>query len=533
MSEKKGASFVKGALILAIASIMVKVIGAVFRIPLTNLVGEYTMGLYSIAYRYYSILLTIATAGLPIAISKMISASRALGKPRETKKIFKTALMLCITLGVVGMLVLIVFAKPLALATNDINAEISIIALAPAVLFMAVTAGFRGYFQGHENMIPTALSQIIEALSRLFIGLALAWVFLSMGFADKYISSGIILGITTGTVLTVLLMVGFAVHMRKKEGKADGETLESRKSGEILASLLKIAVPVTIGSLVMNLTSTIDMFLITNRLASLGYNAEQTTSLFGIYENYALPLFNLVPSIIISLNVSVTPTISAAHAVGDTKKLHETLLSALRIVIIFTLPASVGISVLSKPILSILYHSQADVAIAAPVLSILGIASFFLCASSLTSTSMQALGHATLPLITMLCGAVVKIVANYILIAIPGVELSGAAVGTVLCYVLITVMNMIFLAHLVKFRPNFLSTYLRPLISSVIMGVAVFAVYKVAEPFVGNFIGVVASIGVGVVIYFAAMLISKGITEDDVKGLPKGEKIAGLLFKKK
>ena len=145
---------------------------------------------------------------------------------------------------------------------------------------------------------------------------------------------------------------------------------------------------------------------------------------------------------------------------------------------------------------------------------------------------MQALGHATLPLITMLCGAVVKIVANYILIAIPGIELSGAAVGTVLCYVIITVMNMIFLCRLVKFKPNFLATYLRPLISSVIMGVAVFAVYKVAEPFVGNFIGVVASIGIGVVIYFASMLISKGITEDDVKGLPKGEKIAGILFKK-
>ena len=178
LSEKKGASFVKGALILAIASIMVKVIGAVFRIPLTNLVGEYTMGLYSIAYRYYSILLTIATAGIPIAISKMISESRALGRPREPKKIFKTALLLCITLGAVGMVILLAFAKPLALATNDINAEISIITLAPAVLFMAVTAGFRGYFQGHENMIPTAISQIIEALSRLSIGLALAWAFL-------------------------------------------------------------------------------------------------------------------------------------------------------------------------------------------------------------------------------------------------------------------------------------------------------------------------------------------------------------------
>ncbi|MBQ5778350.1 MAG: polysaccharide biosynthesis protein, partial [Oscillospiraceae bacterium] len=496
MSEKKGASFVRGALILAISSILIKIIGAVFRIPLTNLVGEYTMGLYSIAYRYYSILLTIATAGIPIAISKMISESRALSKERETKKIFKTAITLCATLGLVGAVILVLFAKPLALATNDINAVPSIIALAPAVLFMAVTAGFRGYFQGHENMIPTAVTQIVEALSRLFVGLALAWVLLTAAFAEKFVSAGVILGITFGTVLTVVIMVAFAIRAKKRGGERISGEETVRKSSEILSAILKIAVPVTLGSLVMNITSTIDMFLITNRLGAIGYDSEMTTSLFGIYENYALPLFNLVPSIIISLNVSVTPTISAAHAVGDRKKLHETLLSALRIVIIFTLPASVGISVLSKPILSILYSSPADVAIAAPVLSILGIASFFLCASSLTSTSMQALGRATIPLLTMLCGAVVKVILNYVLIAIPGVELAGAAVGTVVCYVLITVLNMLFLNRFVGFRPKISETYLRPVFSSIIMGVAVYLVYKVAAPLAGNLIRVAAAVGV-------------------------------------
>ena len=304
-----------------------------------------------------------------------------------------------------------------------------------------------------------------------------------------------------------------------------------RKSSELISALLKIAVPVTLGSLVMNITSTIDMFLITNRLASLGYDSEMTTSMFGIYENYALPIFNLVPSIIISLNVSVTPTISAAYAVNDREKLTKTLLSALRIVVIFTLPAAVGISVLSKPILSILYSSQADVAVAAPVLTVLGVASFFLCASSLTSTSMQALGHATVPLITMIVGAVVKVVANYILIAIPGIELSGAAVGTVLCYVIITILNMIYLGRLVGFKPKFGETYLRPLISCAVMGAVAFVVYKLALPFAGNLISVAVSIMLAVVVYFAAMFLFGGITRDDILGLPKGEKIAAKLFK--
>ncbi len=535
MSEKKEASFVKGALILAMSSIIVKIIGAVFRIPLTNLVGEYTMGLYSIAYRYYSILLTIATAGIPIAISKMISESRALERSGETKRIFKTAVGLCAAIGLVGAVILVFGSGLLAKAANDSNAIPGIIALAPAVFFMAITAAFRGYFQGHGNMVPTGITQIIEALSRLVFGLLLAWVLLSNGFAKKFVSAGIITGITIGTILTVLVMLVFSAMKKKKEGRLPNYNEESRPNSVLLKSLLSIAIPVTLGSLIMNLTSTIDMFLITKRLGAIGYSEEGTTSLFGIYENYALPIFNLIPSIIISLNVSVTPTISAAYAVDDKKKLHETILSALRIVIIFTLPAAVGISILSEPVLSILFASKeaiGGVPTAAPVLSILGIASFFLCASSLTSTSMQAIGKANIPLITMAIGAVVKIVANYVLIAIPGVELMGAAIGTVLCYLVITVLNMIMLAKLVGFKPKFMQTYIRPLICCAIMGAVVFFSYKLCLPIAGNLISVAGSIFLGVVVYFISMILLRGITREDVIGLPKGEKIASILFKK-
>ncbi len=536
MSEKKESSFVKGALILAMSSIIVKIIGAVFRIPLTNLVGEYTMGLYSIAYRYYSILLTIATAGIPIAISKMISESRALERHGETKRIFRTAMGLCVVIGLIGAVVLVFGSGLLAKAANDRNAIPGIIALAPAVLFMAVTAAFRGYFQGHGNMVPTGITQIIEALSRLVFGLLLAWILISNSFAKSFVSAGIITGITIGTILTVVVMLVFYGRKKKREERLENNCGETRANSTLLKALLSIAIPVTLGSLIMNLTSTIDMFLITNRLASIGYSEEGTTSLFGIYENYALPIFNLIPSIIISLNVSVTPTISAAYAVQDKKKLHETLLSALRIVIIFTLPAAVGISILSEPVLSILFSSKeaiGGVPTAAPVLSMLSVASFFLCASSLTSTSMQAMGKATIPLVTMAIGAVVKIIANYILIAIPGVELMGAAIGTVLCYVVITVLNMIMLAKIVGFKPKFMQTYIRPLICCAIMGAVVYLSYRVCLPFVGNLISVAASIVLGVVVYFVSMILLRGITREDIIGLPKGEKIASILFKNK
>ncbi len=532
MSERKEDSFVKGAIILAVSSILVKVIGAVFRIPLTNLVGDYSMGLYSVAYRYYSIFLTIATAGIPIAISKMVSESRALGRGVETKNIFRNAMYICSAIGLIGAILLFFFCDNLALSTNDINAAASIKALSPAVFFMAVTAAFRGYFQGHKNMVPTGVSQIIEAASRLCFGLAFAWILLRGGFAEKYVSVGAISGVTIGTVLSAGFMLAVYLRNKRTRGEVLGGTQESRKDSELIGALLLIAIPVTIGSLVMNVTSFVDMFLITNRLASLGYESKTTTSLYGIYESMALPIFNMIPSVIISLNTSVTPAISSAYAVRDMKTLNKTLLSALRIVIIFTLPAAVGITALANPILSVLYSSETGIETAAPVLAILGIASFFLCASSLTSTAMQALGYAGIPVLTMLAGAAVKIALNYFLIAVPGIELMGASIGTVACYVVIFVLNMICLARIVGFKPPLAETYLRPMVSSAVMGVAVLLIYKLASIKFGNLISTFAAIAVGVAVYAFMMFKTGGITKEDVLNLPKGEKIASFIYKK-
>ncbi|MBQ7118693.1 MAG: polysaccharide biosynthesis protein [Oscillospiraceae bacterium] len=535
MSNKKEASFVKGAMILAISSIIVKIIGAVFRIPLVNIIrDDVTMGMYQTAYTYYSVFLTIATAGIPIAISKLVSESRVLGRTNEMKQAFGTAMRFCVVVGVVSMLFLFFGASWLAEIQGNVDAAPGIMTLAPAVLFMAVTAAFRGYFQGHDNMIPTAVTQMTEALSRLVIGIPVGWFLVSNGFKGKFVTAGIITGITMGAIISVLLMILFKLRKKSVDERLPQNDNKSRSRSELLSILLKIAIPVTVGSFVMQLTSMIDMFLIKNRLIDIGYTKELAEASYGIYGSYVLPIFNLIPSIIISLNVSVTPTISAAHAVKDTKKLHDTLLSALRIVVIFTLPAAVGISVISQPILSIIFPTMPDsVAIAAPVLSLLGIASFFLCASSLTSTSMQAMGKPTIPLITMAIGAVVKIVANYILIAIPGVELMGAAIGTVLCYVVITVLNMIMLSKIVGFRPKFMQTYIRPLICCAIMGVVVFFSYELCLLFVGNLISVAVSVFLGVVVYLVSMILLRGITKEDVMGLPKGEKIASLIFRNK
>ncbi|MEG2570330.1 MAG: polysaccharide biosynthesis protein [Clostridia bacterium] len=530
MTQKTTNSFLKGALILAIANIIVKVIGMVFRVPLTNIVGDYTMGLYSVAYKYYAILLTIATAGLPIAISKMISESNALGRYHESKRIFHIALLSCAALGLIGMSFLLVFATPLANLSNDVNAAMSIMTLAPAVLFIAIAAAFRGYFQGHNRMAPTALSQVIEALSRLFIGLFVASLLLKFSKASNLVSAGAVSGITFGTGAAALILFIISLVLKKKMRPPEGsDKTNIRTRGQIFKSLMYIALPVTVGALVINLTSSIDMFLITNRLAVLGYAAEETTSLFGIYDNYAVPLFNLLPSIIISLNVSITPVIAAAHARGNYDGMLSVLLSATRLVVMIALPAAIGISVLANPILSLLYHVKDSVAIATPVLSIMSIASIFLCLSSLTSTVLQALGKPIVPVITMVAGALVKIASNYFLIVIPGVELNGAALGTVLCYAVITILNLFYLSRFIGFKPSFSKTYMRPLAATAIMGAVCYLLFEFISPVIGGVAALGASIVVGGGVYIVLLVAFRGVTRADVLLLPKGEKLANLL----
>lgn len=532
MSQKKTEGFLKGAMVLMVANVLVKLIGAVFRVPLTRVVGDYGMGLYSAAYRYYSLLLTVSTAGIPLAISKMISEARTLGRIRESKRIFRIAFLFCAVLGGLGTICLILGSGKLALLANNEEVAVSIIALAPAVLLLSLAAGLRGSFQGRNNMLPTGLSQVLEALSRLFVGLFLAMLFIKMALPDKFVAAGAITGVTIGAGLSALLLTVLYFAAKKKHAAADAElvqTEEMRSNGKILKDLLALAIPVTIGALVMNLTNTIDLVLVTNRLAAVGYDQYQTTELFGIYDNYAVPLFNLVPSIIISLNLSITPVVSAAYARKDMLSLHQTLLSSSRIVVMLSLPAAVGIAVLANPIISLLYGAGQSANTATPVLAILSVAAVFLCVSSLTSTILQAIGKPIIPVGTMLAGALVKVLANYFLIAIPGVELNGAAIGTVLCYVVITLLNLYFLKKETGFAVNAVRTYGKPVLSTLVMGILCFGAYYLLGGLIGNYAAMFASVAIGAITYFVMLFVTGGITREDILMLPKGEKLAAKL----
>lgn len=571
----KKQSYLKGAFILVLANALVKVIGALFKIPLANIIEEEGMAIFNTAYNLYACMFVIATAGLPVAVSKMVSSSLAKKNHAEVNKIFKAAVSLLSLIGVAGTLILFLGAKAFVGLADSPSSYLSVLAISPAIFFVALLSAFRGYFQGYSDMVPTALSEVTEALGKLVIGLALAYVLMPTGVVNA--SAGAVLGVTAGTFFALVIMVITYVVRKRNNKVLSGSDAESRRTKTIFIDLVKIAIPITIGAAVMSLTNVIDVVMIRQRLQTIMVTQEMANSLteyyglskaeviigqlmrvkpseilYGSYSGYAIPMFNLPPTIVMSLSMSVVPFISAAFAVknmGEVKKLSE---STVRITMLFSAPCAVGLSVLSQPILATVYNN----ARAASMLGILGYAVIFVSLVSVTTAMLQGAGYVMVPVWNMVIGAAVKIITNYILIAIPSVNIGGAPISTNLCYITIAILNILSVKKIMKSDLSLSGLVIRPAIACGALGVGAFFAYQGAAKFLGaqmldlslNFlpqsapftpvlsserVKIIIALGVAicvaVIIYGIMTFALRLIKRDDVLMLPKGEQLTKLL----
>lgn len=572
----KKQSFMEGAAVLIVAHLVVKIIGACFKIPLANILQETGMAYFTRAYNLYAAIFVMATAGLPVAVSKMVSESLAKRNFNESKKILHSAVILLAIIGAIGTGVLFFGAHSFAEgAFNSPGSYLSIIAISPAILFIAVLSAFRGYFQGHSNMIPTAYSEVLEAVSKLVIGLLGAYFLMS--FSSEVAAAGAISGVTIGGLLALLLLV--FVYFKNKNNEQTTDATEAKSRKKIFISLLTIAIPITIGAAVMSLTNVIDTFMISNRLLVINVDSSvfaTLTEFFGIstddvklgaqisskaadvmygsYSGYAMSLFNLPPSIVTSISMSIVPAISAALAIKDRQQSKLLTESSIRITTMFALPCSIGLSVLSTPILICLYNNSR----AQDTLAILSLAIIFVCIVSVTTSILQAAGHVFIPVKNMIIGGVVKAISNYFLIAIPALNIGGAPISTFICYFVIATLNIVSVIKIIKPDFNVKNFIIKPLFSTIVMGAVVFFVYNLTAIVIGcpqislniNFltpippvtpvesivrlktiIALGISIAVGVLAYIAAMGITRSFFEEDIKMLPKGSKIARIMKK--
>ena len=539
---QKQNSFFGGAAILAAGILIVKLIGMFYKIPLINIIGEAGAADFNNAYNIYAVLLTVSTAGLPVAVSKLVSEANALDRRNQVRRTFRLALVLFLALGLVSFLVMFFRADTLAGMMNDSKAAAGIRALAPAVVCVGCLAALRGYSQGHSNMAPTSVSQIIEALCKLVVGLGLAFWLVKQGKDPDVAAAGAITGVTVGTVVALAYMVLDFLLSRGREDTRGTDRPDS--AGSILANILKIAVPITLSSSMVGIVTVIDSSLVQGQLQSaLNLTEKASRTLYGNYSG-ALNIYNLPTSLMAAITASVIPAVSAALARRDRRGAARITGSALRITALLSFPMGVGLFVLGTPIIRLLFP-KLNVAVAGPLLSTLGIATPFVCMVLVCNSVLQAHGFINLPVIVMVLGGIVKIVNNYNLVGAIGI--AGAPVGNILCFGLALVLDLVVITRVIPNRPRLLPIFAKPAVASAVMGGAAWAVYGLlsrilsseqvdqagqtvrAVSRMGNAAGIFLAIAVAGVVYLVLVIALRAISRDDLALMPKGDKLARLL----
>lgn len=536
MSETKKQSYLKGAAILASTVIIAKVIGAVFKIPLYNLLGERGTTNFALTYSIYTLLLTVSTSGIPVALSRQISAAASTGRIRQVKRYFSVALPAFACVGAVFAILMFVFSDQLAVLMGD-NISAGIRMLSPAVFFVCVVSVYEGYGQGHGNMLPTAAKQIIEVTSKLLFGLAIAWWLLKQGKDISIVSSGAISGVSIGLGIALIVLIYYKrkIDRAQQYHLSDGQDRPASRFRTLL-SIFKVSIPITIGASFINIMTLVDYRLVLYRLqAGAGFTDEAAKELTGVY-SMAQTIMIIPSSLIVPLSVSIIPAIAAAVVNRRKREAKEVMESSLKLTNLLAMPAAVGMSILSYPIFNALYP---DMHKAGPnLLMIFGIASFFICMQIISTAILQANGYERIPMFTFPIGGIIQIILDWILVGNPDIGIVGSPIGTMTCYFVITALNITFIGMKVENKPSFAKVFLKPALCTAVMGVAARSVYELLLRAGSGVLGggrltllicLVCAIAAAVIVYGILVIATKTVTREDMKLVPKGEKIANFL----
>lgn len=585
MAGRKKQSLLNGALVLVLATAFVEIIGVLYKIPLTELIGTMGRGYTGTAFNIYIPVYNIAMAGLPVAISKLVAQSVAEGHFNNVKKIFKIAFRLFFAAGTIGTVVLLALAYPYAKTMDAMASLPSIFMIAPAVFFCCVMATYRGYYSGLRNQNPSAVSQMCEVVGKLAFGLGLAYVVQRYGMscfeqgkavygvmcstADEallaltpYAAAASIFGVTMGAVCSlVFLMIRHKVVGDKitKEELASSPAADSGKA--IAKMMFAIAIPVVVSTLVMNITNLIDSWSIQARLqyaintdrpliealyaealalAPNMDNVQLKSYLYGAYE-IALDFRNLVPTITTTLGMSAIPVLAEAWTLKNKLMIRSSIESVMRIAMLISLPCGIGMAILSRDLLGIMYGTSDSISISATVMTLYGCFTFIMAAAQPLVNMLQAIGRADIPMKSVSVAAVVKVVVNFILIGIPGINIMGAIVGTFCFYLISISVNLNALVKETGVKLSYKSVFFKPLLCAAMCGFSAWAVSGLCRHFIPAFelnsrisndtVSAIIGIIAAVVVYVLALLFTKTIVKSDVRMLPKGEKICKLLEK--
>ena len=454
---------------LTLSAVAVKVIGLAYRIPMLRVLGTAGMGYFNTAYEVYALLCVLSTAGLPVAMSVLLAGGDGAPAYRAlSRRIYRVSLAVFCTIGVLGTAALLLPARLWAEMLGNPGAAASIRAVSPAVLAVCLAGAARGYFQGLSDMKPTAVSQVIEALGKLILGLAFAYFAARRGAPLSVTAACAVLGLTAGTVASAAWLLFRRARQDRRAGDAlpvDMPPVPLPGRRHILRRLAAVALPVTLSAGVISLTKCVDLALILRRLQDAGVSGDRANALYGCYSTLAVPVFNILPSLSASVAMSLVPVLSGAvrrlrtgTAAGEcaeaARQARRACAGALGLTLAFAVPAGLGLFGLGGDVLTLLFRGQPEaVAEATPWLRLLGLAVPSACLITVTGAMLQAAGHAAAPVVSMLIGTSVKAVLAYRLLALPDWGMLAAPVSSLCCDMLILLCNCILLA---RFAPDIL-----------------------------------------------------------------------------
>lgn len=567
-----------------VTTVIVHLINIFYKIPITNIIGEVGRGYFTSAYELYTPIYAISMAGLPVAVSKMISERMATGRYREVRRVRDACKRVFLITGIGGTALIVALSYPFShYIIGSPNTFYSILCIAPSIFFCCMMSTYRGYYEGLRNMTPTGFSQVFETIGKLVFGMGLSKIVLDAGYsqfrqsgtvfgvpcesADKvvllaapYSAAAAISGVTIGTILGLIYL--FIYHHTKGDGITDDDIFSSpepEKVGTLTKTLVKTVIPIATSALVLNITNLIDTTTVQSRLKyavsigadtirnmypqidSLGIEtADIKDFLYGCY-GVGLDFRNLVPTVIMTLGVSAIPVLSAAYVVKDKEKMEGAIQTVIKTATLLGVPAGFCMAVLAEPILRIMYPRSISISISAPFVAIFGYFALLLAISTPINNMLQAIGRADVPVKSLILGATVKIICNYILVGNPEINIKGAPVGTILCYLIIVVNNLRILLKETGAKIRWFDCFFRPLAVGAFSGGFAYIVYDLCTAYLvfgnegsrlnGNSVSCLIALIFAIIIWVLLLLIFKVLSKSDILMLPKGKKIVKTLEK--
>ena len=526
MSEKSK-SLIGGISVLGLAGMICKVVGVLYRIPLADYIGGEGLGIYSKVYTAYNMMLTMFTVGIPVAISRMVSHYITRRDPRNARQVFGVAAPVLGVMGLIGTLLLFFGSAALSRRVGTPETRLGYMAIAPSVALVCVMSAFRGYMQGHRRMLPTAISQLIEQVGKVFVALPLAVLGMKRGGPGMG-AAGALLGTSMAEAVALAYMVVTQLRSRAAMNGAEQADTPRQSRRFIAGRLAVISIPITLGGCIVPLASLIDSFMVTQLMERGGMAATEALVRYGLYSGMVLTLINVPTALAMAMSTNLVPDIASGIARGDKAYVAKESRTGLRVAAVVGFPCSVGMSLLARPILYLCYgysgrYTPVQLDVAAELLTVSALTIVLFTMVQATSGILQGAGKQRIPMYTLLVGVICKVTLNYILIGIPSVNIHGAPIASLVCYTVSAVPNLYFVSKYAAGRIPWKEIALRPLAAALPMGAAVWGLWRFI--FTDRFLhlgraklilAVAVCILAGVIVYTVLAVAVKAVAKEDI-----------------